>query len=64
MNFISLAIQDDKYPILYSSNLEKRIITLNSEQPQIRDFYVNSNDSLLVLYIHGALLKDNELIYE
>ncbi len=64
MNFISLAIQDDRYPILHSSNLEKRIISLNSEQPQIKDFYVTSNNSLIVLCNNGALLKDDELVYE
>ncbi|CAD8094337.1 unnamed protein product [Paramecium sonneborni] len=61
--FIGLAYKNDSYPILYSSNLEKRIISLNSEQPQIKDFYV-IEEKVIVLWNNGALVTDQELMFD
>ncbi|CAD8078015.1 unnamed protein product [Paramecium primaurelia] len=61
--FIALAYREDSYPILYSSNLEKRIISLNSEQPQIKDFYV-MEEQIIVLWNNGALVIDQQLMFD
>lgn len=59
--FCSLAFKEESYPILHSSNLEKRIRCLNSEQPLIVDFYLKDDDYIL-LWNNGVLSQNDDYL--
>lgn len=56
VDFVKFAIKDGQFPLVHSSRVEQRLITLNSENPSLQQFYL-LDDSIFVLCNNGALFE-------